>query len=73
MLQEVGAEPPDLRTKSAGLETGEACQKTSHSQPRGQGGGLGGEGGLFLGLEGLGMDASKGNAGFEAGRTGVIR
>ena len=31
MMHEAGAEPPDHRTGSAGLETGEACQRTSHS------------------------------------------
>ena len=30
MIHEVTAEPLDHRSKSAGLETGEACQRTSH-------------------------------------------
>ena len=30
MMHEVRAEPLDHRTRSAGLETGEACQRTSH-------------------------------------------
>ena len=30
MIHEVRAEPLDHRTRSAGLETGEACQRTSH-------------------------------------------
>ena len=30
-MHEVGAEPPDHRARSAGLETDEACQRTSHS------------------------------------------
>ena len=29
MMHNVRAEPPDRRTRSAGLETGEACQRTS--------------------------------------------
>ena len=38
MTREVRAEPQDHGTGSAGLETGEACQRTSHSpQPRGGG------------------------------------
>ena len=42
MMHEVGAEPLDHRTTSAGLETGEACQSTSHSpQLPGAGGGGG--------------------------------
>ena len=31
MTHEVRAEPPDHRTGSAGVETGEACQRTLHS------------------------------------------
>ena len=38
MMHEVGAEPPDHRTRSAGLETGDACQRTSHFFEVGGGG-----------------------------------
>ena len=31
MMHEVRAEPLDHRTRSAGIETGEVCQRTSHS------------------------------------------
>ena len=49
MMHEVRAEPLDHWTRSAGIETGEVCQRTSHS-PRlrvwwGGGGGGGGVGG----------------------------
>ena len=38
MMHEVRAEPPDHRSRSAGLYTGEACQRTSHSPLWGSGG-----------------------------------
>ena len=43
-MHEVRAEPLDHRTRSAGLEAGEACQGTSHSLrlPEGEGRGRGG-------------------------------
>ena len=44
MMHEVRAEPPDQRTRSAGLETGEACQRTSHSLQLLAGGARGGGG-----------------------------
>ena len=44
MRHEVGSEPPDHRTGSAGLEDGEACQTSSHS-PQLLGKGVGGVGG----------------------------
>ena len=33
MMHKVGADPRDHRSRSAGLETGEACQRTSPPQP----------------------------------------
>ena len=42
MMYEVRAKPPDHGTRSAGLETGQACQRISHlpQLPGGMGGGL---------------------------------
>ena len=41
MMHQVRAEPPDHRTRSAGLETGEACQSTLHSPRDAKGVGVG--------------------------------